>query len=273
MTAEELLSGKRVIEDSSWMRNYGKERVVVTGALGTIGSAICKALTQVCHVRGIDSDEARVAQNDWCELGDFSDMKLCNERFVFHTAAYKHAVLGEKYQDAFLQNNLFKTERLLKKLRGNTRLIFISTDKAAGQSAMGKSKRIAEHVVADSGHVAIRLVNIVRSRGSVIDLWENGCDPKKCGPRDVTRYFMQVDDCVTAILRSAMLCAGIYTVYNVPRISLGDLAKVYEEKGIRFEDIPLRDGEVKDEKLYNPETEKLVETSVPYIAKVVTKWS
>ena len=273
MKAEELLSGKRVIDDKYWMSKMGKDKVLVTGALGTIGRSIVDTLEPVCHVRGIDSDEARVAENPWCELGDFSDMRLADERFVFHTAAYKHVVLGEKYQDAFLQNNLFKTERLLKKLSNGTRMVFISTDKAAGNSAMGKSKKIAEHVVADAGHVAIRLVNIARSRGSVIDLWDRNGGVKYCGPRDVSRYFMQIQDCVAAILRAAFLCPGIYTVVNVPKFTLGELAEVYEKRGVEFRNIPLREGEVKEEVLFDKETEKLKETSVPYLARVVTKWA
>lgn len=267
MNAKELLTGKRLFPEEDVLSFYRGKICLVTGALGTIGRALVESLSTVTNVRGIDFDELRVSENPWCELGDFIDANLEGVDVVFHAAAYKHVVLGEKFTAAVTKNNLLKTEKFVTLCPSHTKIVFISTDKASGKSVMGATKQLAEEVVIKNHGVAVRLVNVAKSRGSVLDLWDRSAQ-KHCAPREVKRYFFQLSDCVQAILKAGSFSSGLYTVGNLPLFTLGELASYYEERGCVFFPMELRPGEVVEEKLIDESFEKMEPTSCPYLFRI-----
>ena len=80
---------------------------------------------------------------------------------------------------------------------------------------------------------------------------------------------MQSADAVQALLRAGQMAPGVYTVKNVPEVSLGELVDEYEKKGFRFSERPLRVGEAMKENLVDIFWERLESTECPYISRVV----
>jgi len=267
MKASELLSGTRVWKDELPYLGvrYRFLKVLVTGALGSIGSVLVKTLEEHgALVDSIDSDENRVSENPKCRLGDARHANLETYRFVFHCAAYKHVVLGEKYPGAFIRNNVDVVQDMLGRLPTKTRFVLISTDKAAGDSFMGKTKREAEAKVSSARQTAVRLCNVVGSRGSCIWRWRNDSDIK-VADGDVRRFWIQPEDAVQAILRAGTMLPGVYTVWDPPEIPLRDLAECFDKIP---EPMPLRPGETEREVLYNSKWEKPIFTEVDYLRRI-----
>lgn len=261
--------------------SFKDKEVVVTGAAGSIGYALATFLAEAgAKVTGVDHNELEVSKHvgkdqiSW-ELDDFVHFSIPPQtEFIFHCAAYKHVDLSARFEKAFTENNFNKTVKFVDQARRvcpmHTKLVVVSTDKAAGNSVLGRSKRDAEQcVLAHRGnkYTAIRLVNVARSRGSVLERWDQSLHPWVC-PAHVERYWMTMKDAICAILDAAFLTRGVYTVQDVPLYNMGDLAQVYENMtGKRIKRLPeLRVGESDREALIGPDEEMV--TVLPHIAKI-----
>jgi FlaA1/EpsC-like NDP-sugar epimerase len=170
---EELL-GRDAVPAQSRLLGPGIEGqcVCVTGAGGSIGSALCRQIIKLSPRRLIllersepslygieqelrDSIPPGIALT--AVLGSASDQGLVDCLFqeqavdvVFHAAAYKHVPLVEANPLAGLANNVLSTRVLCRAAAhaGVKRLLLISTDKAVRPTnVMGASKRLAELVV------------------------------------------------------------------------------------------------------------------------------
>jgi len=133
---------------------------------------------------------------------------------VFHAAAHKHVSFMEENPEEAVRNNVFGTKTLaLAAVEHNVeRLIMISSDKAVcPSSVMGTTKRIAELIVqqlADQSttqFVTVRFGNVLRSRGSVVPLFERQI--REGGPvtvthPEMTRYFMSIPEAVRLVMHS-----------------------------------------------------------------------
>lgn len=256
MDADKLISGRSIWDIEPDYRHYYQKRVLVTGACGSIGGAVYRQLKSAgAYVDGIDHSEGGVALSPSVSLGDYKDLKGSWE-IIIHAAAYKHVVLGERNKLAFQQNNIWNLETFLENVSYD-KFVLISTDKAAGTSWMGRTKREAERLSPRS----IRLVNVAGSQGSVLDLW----DPDKVnqiGPLDTKRYWMTMQDAVWAILEIPFEDPGLYTVHSVPEITLGELKDSFERAcgPCSWVDMALREGEAKAERLVG-DSEKLIPIS------------
>ena len=141
--------------------------ILLTGAGGSIGSALAKAVMRLEPTRLIllDHSERNLNEIDLemtgmgCDshtavLGDICDAKLLCEIFhryrpeiVYHAAAYKHVPLMENNPFAAVRNNALGTAGLarLSQAEGVAIFLMVSTDKAVNPiSVMGASKRVAE---------------------------------------------------------------------------------------------------------------------------------
>jgi FlaA1/EpsC-like NDP-sugar epimerase len=206
--------------------------VLVTGAGGSIGSALVKALAGagVERLLLLDSSElslfelqadlASAFRNVSFEaaLGSIDDDALLDSLFsrhrvdlVYHAAAWKQVPLLESNPFAAVCNNGLGTHKLAQAAMraGVPKLVLISTDKAVNpRSIMGVSKRIAElAVVSLSGAAcrmnAIRLCNVIGSSGSVVPLFLRQIalrEPVTVTDREASRWFLTMREAVEAIL-------------------------------------------------------------------------
>lgn len=228
------------------------QRVLVTGAGGSIGSELCRQIAR-CN-------PALLILLDNCEYNLYAvDMDL-QERFpgvprelalvdirdgaaverifrdrrpdlVFNAAALKHVPLVEHNPLQGVQTNVFGTRNVAEAARRHGVLAFVqvSTDKAVSPTnVMGATKRLAEYYCqaldlaggrADGTNTyfkTVRFGNVMGSSGSVIPLFQRQL--REGGPitvthPDITRYFMTIREAAELVLQA--LAGGLR--HAVPR--------------------------------------------------------
>jgi FlaA1/EpsC-like NDP-sugar epimerase len=243
------------------LTNFGVagSRVLITGAGGSIGSALARRILRGSPQRLILMDHSERAiyelqrELDVCDqavvarfvLGDVRDdglveSLLAEERpdFIFHAAASKHVPLLEENPFAAIENNGLATWRLARSAAkfGVSRLLLISTDKAANpRSMLGVSKRLAELAILrwHSSRVrmsALRLGNVAGSSGSVLPIFREQIlrgGPVTVTQPEATRYFLTMDETCAAIGALANLrdAVGLYLPAMGEPIFILDLAE------------------------------------------------
>jgi FlaA1/EpsC-like NDP-sugar epimerase len=206
-------------------------RVLITGAGGSIGSALAQRILRASPQRLILMDHSERAiyglrrELNACDqadvarfvLGDLRDDGLVeallaqeNPNFIFHAAAFKHVPLLEGNPFAAIENNGLATWRLARSAAkfGVSRLLLISTDKAAKpRSMLGVSKRLAELAIlrwhsSRARMSALRLGNVAGSSGSVLPIFREQIlrgGPVTVTHPEATRYFLTMNETCAAI--------------------------------------------------------------------------
>ena len=280
--------------------------VLVTGAAGSIGSELCRQIllcgpaTLVC----LDHNETGL----FClqrELGasrygaaivycveDFSHSDPMRRIFsahqiqiVFHAAGYKHVPMMEQNPRAALENNVFGLVRFLDvcEVSGCETFVLISSDKAVNPtSVMGSTKRLGELILASRPNGSIRCIsvrfgNVLGSQGSVVPVF---CDqimknrPLTVTHRDITRFFITVDEAVSLLLQvSAIGKRGdILSLEMGKPVRILDLARRLRrqfgktEKDVKIVFTCLRPGEKLHEELFYKD-EQVLPTSCDRIKR------
>jgi len=249
--------------------------VLLTGAGGSIGSALAKALLRFgprslillehseSHLHQIDFDLSSLTGGHVRApvLGDFGDRALLDELFeehapvvVIHAAAYKQVPLLERNPIPAVQNNAIGTNVLAQTAQrhGTAMFVMVSTDKAVKpHSVMGASKRVAELALlrwssAETPMRAVRLGNVYGSQGSVVPAFLQQIS--QAGPVTVTdpavnRYFLSLDEAVERVLLAASLAGGggIFIPHLGEPVRILDLAhQLIEEAGFQpGDEIPI----------------------------------
>ena len=225
---EDLLNRPQVpIDRDGIARLVRGRRVVVTGAGGTIGSALARqvAAQDPALLVLLDNGEYALWQIDTelAELHPSLDRQLriadirdeariraifddVRPELVFHAAALKHVPMVEANPEEGLLTNACGTRHVADAARaaGASAMVFISTDKAVNPSSvMGASKRLAEMYVQgldvsalkfgqNAGGmrcVTVRFGNVLGSTGSVVPLFRRQLEHG--GPLTVTHPDMQ----------------------------------------------------------------------------------
>ncbi len=224
------------------------QRVLITGAAGSIGSEIVRQVASFNAAQIILVDQAETPmhelQLEMLEKFPDIDIKLCiadvaNEnrmahifekfppRIVFHAAAYKHVPMMEHNPTEAIITNVLGTKCLADlSLRFNVeRFVMISTDKAVNPTnIMGASKRIAEiytqsldyHLHRNNDKRSTRFIttrfgNVLGSNGSVIPLFRKQIangGPVTVTHRDITRYFMTIPEACALVLEAGCMGDG-----------------------------------------------------------------
>ncbi|GGH17022.1 hypothetical protein GCM10011586_39250 [Silvibacterium dinghuense] len=197
-------------------------RVLVTGAGGSIGSALVRQAASLAprDLVLLEASEQGLFQLTQdleaaytAVLGSVCDEKLLRELFEFHrfdvvlhAAAFKHVPLLESQAFAAIANNALGTRALVRVAAeaGTPRFVLLSTDKAVEPvSMLGVSKRIAELVTLAAGFTVIRLGNVLASAGSVLPYFQQQLDrgePLTVTHPEVSRYFVTLADAVHLLL-------------------------------------------------------------------------
>ena len=219
----------------------GGARVLVTGAAGTIGAAIVRALLPLAPARLelVDLDEnglARLARDIRSRgLGGGADLGFNALDFagwpglalaeavgpfdlVLNFAAVKH-VRSEKNRFTLLHMidvNVVRQHRFaarLAQLGLARRLFVVSTDKAADPASfMGATKLLMEAAVfAAAGNVrvsAARFANVAYSSGSLLESYVQrfAAGQALAAPRDTRRYFISARDGARICLLAQSAC-------------------------------------------------------------------
>jgi len=247
---------------------FTDRRVLLTGAGGSIGSALAKAILSggprslilldhsEHNLHQIDFDLRALPGGQVCSpiLGDLGDAALLAEifeerapDFVVHAAAFKHVPLMEKNPIPTIRNNALGTNLLAQAAHrhGVTALVMVSTDKAVNpHSVMGASKRLAELALLRwSGPRnpmrAVRLGNVLNSQGSVAPIFRRQISAG--GPVTVThpavnRYFLTMQKTVELVLLATNLDdeGGIFISDFGEPVRILDLAhELIKEAGLQ----------------------------------------
>ncbi|MEA4883849.1 MAG: nucleoside-diphosphate sugar epimerase/dehydratase [Clostridia bacterium] len=233
------------------------QKVLVTGAGGSIGSEICRQAArfepQYIVLLGHGENSIFEIEQDLkrkfprlktfpviADIRDASRIDMVFERYkpsvVFHAAAHKHVPLMEANPKEALTNNVFGTRNVATAAdkHGARRFVMISTDKAVNPvSVMGMSKRAAEMVVQAIGtesktkFMAVRFGNVLGSRGSVVPIFrrqiaEGG--PVTVTHPDMTRYFMTIPEAVQLVMQAGAMGQG----GEVFILDMGEPVKIVE---------------------------------------------
>lgn len=265
------------------------ERILVTGAGGSIGSALAHRLAEIQPEQLIllDTSESRLfalqngakhverpASGPEFVLGSVRDATLLEDIFavheptlVFHAAAFKHVPILEAQPLAAIENNVFGTAEVLKAAaRHNARCLLLSTDKAVQPSSvLGATKRVAEDLTLAQGGTVMRLANVLASSDSVAEIF--ACQIADDSPITVTapsarRYFLTMDEAVHLLLAATGFAgqSGLFAPQLAQPQSIADLAQflaaeLAPERKVRIEYTKLRPGEKESEMLWSSEEE------------------
>ena len=232
--------------------------VLVTGAGGSIGSALCREIARHLPNRLVllDSSEFALYAID-SELGRHSPeltrksilgsvtnaallKKVIREEaieVVLHAAAYKHVPLVESNPCEGLFNNVIGTWRtaVTAAEAGVELFVLISTDKAVRPTnVMGASKRLAEMVTqsvqalhSKTTFCMVRFGNVLGSSGSVVPLFKEQIargGPITVTHPEVTRYFMTIPEAAQLVLQASAMAKG----GDVFLLDMGEPVKVVD---------------------------------------------
>ena len=239
---EDLLGRDPVDLDLKSIEDYLTNKVVlISGAGGSIGSELCRQITQfrTKNLILLDKTENNLFHLDMefkqrfpkvsirPVLGDVHNRGFLEKLFsadkpevVFHAAAFKHVPIVELNPWEGVFNNVIGTKNIAEASYqfGVERFVMISTDKAVRPvSVMGVTKRVAEMITscyARGNHgrfVSVRFGNVIGSEGSVVHVFKRQIE--RLGPitvthPDITRYFMTIPEACKLILQAGALGEG-----------------------------------------------------------------
>jgi UDP-N-acetylglucosamine 4,6-dehydratase len=267
------------------------KKILVTGGTGSIGSEIVRRLIKYNPnvIRIFSRDETKQfelgqelgnLENIRFLIGDIRDKERLNRAFegidiIFHAAAMKHVPACEYNPFEAVQTNVIGTQNVIDAAlnAGVEKVITISTDKAASPfNTMGVTKLLAEKLTIDAHNYkgdrrtvfsCVRFGNVMRSRGSVIPLFEKQI--QKGGPitvtdPEMTRFMMTIPQAVDLVFKATKMArGGEIFIFKMPVVKLKDLAMTMIEKfapeygyineNIEIKVIGIRKGEKMHEKL------------------------
>jgi FlaA1/EpsC-like NDP-sugar epimerase len=197
------------------IERFAGKRILVTGALGSIGSAVVPQLRKagaVVVASDLDSFDHRLDVRDPSEVDHW--VKTTRPDLVFHLAGAKHAPEGELNPFGVAQTNITGTRNVLEAAAMvGARVVLASSCKACNpETAYGATKLIAERMVLNAGGSVARFYNVPETSGNVFETWRGlpVDDPLPVTP--CTRFFNTLEQAIGLLLAAASLPSGRYCV-------------------------------------------------------------
>jgi FlaA1/EpsC-like NDP-sugar epimerase len=239
--------------------------ILVTGAGGSIGSELCRQITELSPRRLVLLEVSELALYNierelrsrnarsgnrielLALLGNAHHKHRVREimttfgiQTVYHAAAYKHVPIVEHNMIEGIHNNIFATVNTAEaamECRVET-FVLISTDKAVNPTnVMGCTKRVAEMVLqgiqqrgGNTRFCMVRFGNVLESSGSVVPLFReqirNG-GPVTVTHPDVIRYFMTIPEAAQLVIQAGSMGSGgdVFVLDMGSPVRIADLAK------------------------------------------------
>ncbi|MFA6939919.1 MAG: polysaccharide biosynthesis protein [Clostridiaceae bacterium] len=258
---DELLGRTPIILDKEGISDtISGKTVLVTGGGGSIGSELCRQISEYCpkqllildiYENGVYDLQNELKKNySYLDfkiiIGSVCDKKMLNDLFeeyrpqiIFHAAAHKHVPLMEDNPSEAIKNNVFgtlNTAETADKFIAE-RFVLISTDKAVNPTnIMGATKRICEMIVqsidkkSKTNFSVVRFGNVLGSNGSVVPLFKKqieGGGPVTVTNKYVTRFFMTITEASQLVLQAGAFAKGgeIFILDMGKPVKVYDLAK------------------------------------------------
>ncbi|MCD8022465.1 MAG: polysaccharide biosynthesis protein, partial [Lachnospiraceae bacterium] len=199
----DLLGREPVQIDNESVCRYVTDKVIlVTGGGGSIGSALCRQISDrhpkqliildIYENNAYDIQQELLARHPNMNLtvliGSVRNTNRVEDilstyrpEIIYHAAAHKHVPLMEDSPNEAIKNNAMGTMKLAQAADkwGVKKFVLISTDKAVNPTnIMGASKRLCEMIIqaynrhSATDFVAVRFGNVLGSNGSVIPLFK-----------------------------------------------------------------------------------------------------
>tara|TARA_Y100001935_G_scaffold207685_1_gene177013 strand:- start:18384 stop:19382 length:999 start_codon:yes stop_codon:yes gene_type:complete len=262
------------------------KRILVTGACGSIGSALVKKLINKKHtVCAFDHSEDGLfhIKNEYKEketssklkifIGDIRDQERLVQAMdkvdmVFHCAALKHVELSEYNPFEALQTNVNGTNNVVNAAIkcGVEKVLITSSDKAVNPSSMmGATKLLAEKLAINANNMAgkddikiscVRFGNVWNTSGSVGPIFRNQVTQGKnitLTSPDMTRFFISIEDAIELCIKaSEEMIGGEIFISDMGAASIGDLAKEFQKMNskVKIIETGLKAGEKLYEELF-----------------------
>lgn len=286
---------------------FAGKRVLITGAAGSVGSALSIALANLgcAHLALLDhfdhglldiveavkrvSPSLQVTEA-LCDVRDAGRldawMRRIEPEIVIHSAALKHVHMGERHPVECVLTNLVGVRNAASAASnaGAAHFVLISSDKAAAPTCvMGATKRLAELFLqgfrleqpTQTKIKSVRFGNVLGSQGSVLPRFDAQIEaggPLEVTHPDMERYFMSSDEAVGLILSVTALGEdeGSYFMEMGEPVSILDLGRELIKnsgKDIEIEFTGLRPGEKLSEQLTD-EYDQIAPSPLPNVFRI-----
>ncbi|MCH7526310.1 MAG: polysaccharide biosynthesis protein, partial [Planctomycetes bacterium] len=258
---EDLLGRDPVeLDTKSIAEDLSDNRILVTGAGGSIGSEMCRQIAAYKPQRLILVEQAEHALFEIDRelrsrfegirvtpyVADICDTQRIRSIFrrekpttIFHAAAHKHVPMMEINPGEAIKNNIVGTRTVADAAvdAGIAKVVIISTDKAVNPtSIMGCSKRVAEMYVqqlstaANTQFITVRFGNVLGSSGSVVPIFRRQIadgGPLTVTHPDMMRFFMTISEAAQLVLQAGTMGTGgeIFVLDMGDPVKIVDLAK------------------------------------------------
>lgn len=244
-------------------------QILITGGTGSFGSAFVRRFHKEHQLTVFSRDEfkqhaMRLELPDVrYEIGDVRDRQRVSEvvrghDYIFHSAALKQMPSCEFFPLEAVKTNILGTDNVLDAARACNvkKVVCLSTDKAVYPiNAMGTSKAMMEKIAISKGAVVTRYGNVMKSRGSVIPLWEKAIANDEyisITDQGMTRFLLSLDDSIDLVMYALEHGGpGDVFVKKAPACTMQTLAVAMGAKKIRH--IGIRHGEKMHEALISQE--------------------
>jgi FlaA1/EpsC-like NDP-sugar epimerase len=279
---EDVLGRDQIVPNIQLLsKNITSKIVLITGAGGSIGSELCRQITNLNPIKILlvemneyalyaihsELEEIKIKNGSSLEIiplpasvQDENRMETIIRTWkpdtLYHAAAYKHLPLVEQNVCEGIKNNVFGTLTVAKIAIENnvSDMVLISTDKAVRPTnVMGASKRLAElclQALSEKSETnktklsMVRFGNVLNSSGSVIPKFKKQIrdgGPVTLTHPEVTRYFMTIPEAAQLVIQASAMADG----RDVFVLDMGEPVKI---KNLIHRMISLSGLSVQDEK-------------------------